>query len=327
MHVGKQFTLSGYFTWTKREIGFLFFISFIPVVVYYFFHVALFTKLPPFVSTVMGTSVAFLIGFKNNAAYGRYNEGLELYTQLQSLSYWLSFQIKGLDDKSLQQHIINLHMAWLTALRYALRADRHWENLHDPGTYEFMTIAYVIPERATPIEEAINPYLSSTAIAAFLRNEKQPLYCLELQNDFLEMLLKNKRIPEHLYAQVHGLLQQLIEKQEKCLRLKNFPYPRNLHSINKYFLTVFLMSLPFSLLATLSHLDSVWLVVPLSMFIGWIFVCLDKVGQHTMNPFEGTVMDVPIAAISRKIEIAMKQTCGLSDIPEPIIPMSGFVLL
>jgi ion channel-forming bestrophin family protein len=321
MHVGKQFNFLGYFLWTKRELFFLLVISSIPVIFYYIFHLETFLKLPRFVPTILGTAVAFLIAFKNNAAYARYTEGLSLYEKIQAVSYLLALQLSSVKDKKRVTHITNQHIAWLIAMRYQLREEKEWENLHDKGTYHFMKQCYRIPERDTPIKKALAPYLSTNEINSFIKKGKNPLYFLKLQQCTFTQFLK----PDQ--KSYFEIIKELIKLQEKCLRLKNAPYPRNLFSVNKYFLIFFLVSLPFALLPALSEAHEVWLDIPLSMLIGWVFVCLDKVGNHIMNPFEGTIMDVPITATSQHIEIMMKEICQLDNIPKPLKPMSGFVLL
>ena len=63
------------------------------------------------------------------------------------------------DESEIIKVITNRHIAWLTALRYALRAKKSWE-----GSYEDMhkrkTLSYNIPEYKTTLEEEMKPYLS-----------------------------------------------------------------------------------------------------------------------------------------------------------------------
>ena len=85
----------------------------------------------------------------------------------------------------------------------------------------------------------------------------------------------------------------------------------------------------------LSHLDSiptlrilgkssgaehltVWLNVPFSAIVGWLFVSLEKVGENSSNPFEGGANDVPISSITRKIEIEMRMMLGEPTDLKPI---------
>ena len=60
--------------------------------------------------------------------------------------------------------------------------------------------------------------------------------------------------------------------------------------------------------------------------ITWIFFLMEKIGDYSENPFEGTYNDVPITTISRGIEIDLREMINDTDIPKPIAPENGFSL-
>jgi putative membrane protein len=51
---------------------------------------------------------------------------------------------------------------------------------------------------------------------------------------------------------------------------------------------------------------------------------MEKVGDYSENPFEGSYNDVPITTISRAIEIDLREMINDSDIPKPIPDTHGF---
>ena len=53
---------------------------------------------------------------------------------------------------------------------------------------------------------------------------------------------------------------------------------------------------------------------------GWIFTTMEKIGESSESPFEGSANDVPITTMSRaiEIEIDMRQMLGDTDVPAPI---------
>lgn len=333
MHVGKQFTFINYVFWTKYELYVMFVVSCIPTLGYFFFHFEFLQKFPYFISTILGTAVAFLISFKNNASYERYKEALRIYENIESASFelglilnQLKFKNKQTRDKVLSK-VINYHCAWLTTLRYRLRNQKVWENLADRGTREFMESFYSIPEYVTPIEEALSRYLSVSEIEDLREQNYHPRKCLSFQYYYVENISENDSSQAALCDNILKKINLLVDYQSDCLRLKEYPYPRNFYAITKYFLYIFLACLPFALTSELASKDIVLLALPLSVLVGWIFICLEKVGQHICFPFEGTVMDVPITAISTDIEIAMKKHCNFKNYPEPVKPMSNFILL
>jgi ion channel-forming bestrophin family protein len=53
---------------------------------------------------------------------------------------------------------------------------------------------------------------------------------------------------------------------------------------------------------------------------------MEKIGEVTENPFEGTANDVPISAISRTIEIDLREMLGETDLPPKIEPVHDILM-
>jgi predicted membrane chloride channel (bestrophin family) len=74
--------------------------------------------------------------------------------------------------------------------------------------------------------------------------------------------------------------------------------------------------LPFGLLREFDALNAfasgwmkghmVWLVIPFSVMVSWMYTTLEQVGASTENPFEGGANDVPISQVSRMIEVELR---------------------
>ena len=69
-----------------------------------------------------------------------------------------------------------------------------------------------------------------------------------------------------------------------------------------------------------------WLNVPASLFVGWTFLILEKVGEASSNPFEGGANDVPISAIARRIEIELREMLGEKTDLAPFEPKAKVLL-
>ena len=72
--------------------------------------------------------------------------------------------------------------------------------------------------------------------------------------------------------------------------------------------------------------EIIWLAVPFSMLVGWVFLALDQVGESSENPFEGSANDIPITQISRNIEIDLREMIGEKDLPPPIAPQNNILM-
>jgi putative membrane protein len=70
----------------------------------------------------------------------------------------------------------------------------------------------------------------------------------------------------------------------------------------------------------------VWLTVPFSALVTWVFILMEMIGDFSENPFEGTYNDVPITSISRTIEIDLKEMLGEKEVPPALQPIDGMLL-
>lgn len=53
---------------------------------------------------------------------------------------------------------------------------------------------------------------------------------------------------------------------------------------------------------------------------------MEKIGDYSENPFEGTYNDVPITSISNTIEIDLKEMINNHSIPSKTEPVNGFLM-
>ena len=125
-------------------------------------------------------------------------------------------------------------------------------------------------------------------------------------------------------------------QQGRCESIKDFPYPRQYATVNSFFIKLFCLLLPFGLLSEFDKLNDsvegvmkgnmVWLVIPFSVLISWMYTSLEQVGESTENPFEGNANDVPISQLCRTAEIDLRQMLGETDLPPPLEPRHNIVL-
>ena len=124
--------------------------------------------------------------------------------------------------------------------------------------------------------------------------------------------------------ELEGLLVELFTLQGQCERIKNFPYPRQFATLNLMFVRLFIALVPFGMLGEFAKLggDFVWLTIPFSALVAWVFNMMERIGESTENPFEGSANDVPITALTRTIEIDLREMLDETDIPEPLKPQN-----
>lgn len=94
------------------------------------------------------------------------------------------------------------------------------------------------------------------------------------------------------------------------------------------FVRLFAGLIPFGILNEFQKLGDweVWLTIPFSVTVAWIFMAIEKVGESTENPFEGSANDVPITAMSRTIEIDLREMLDEKDLPPAIQPVNKILM-
>lgn len=334
MHSGKRFGALEFATWTRRSIYVLSILAAIPTVLYFFGWK--FISVPWQPIAILGTAVAFIVGFKNNASYSRLWEARQIYGAIindsRSFGYILRDALSGKDPKKVKE-MFHRHYAWLTALRFQLREPRTWENM---GTAQYDEYAqkYDIPERLTKLDEELQKYLSDTELQYILSKKNRATQLMASQSKELSEAYAHGEINDFQRTQINQQLVKFTDNQGKAERIKNFPYPRNFSSITTYLLLLFILFVPFGLLKELDKLGdatmlegwTIWFNIPFSLMVTWCFHTLDSVGEASVNPFEGSPNDVPITQISRTIEIDMRDMLDEADLPPAIAPKNNIVL-
>ena len=64
--------------------------------------------------------------------------------------------------------------------------------------------------------------------------------------------------------------------------------------------------------------EYVWLTIPFAALSGWIFTTMERIGEASENPFEGSANDVPITSISKNIEIDLLEMININHDLKPI---------
>lgn len=322
MYIQRRFPFKSVLIWTKREIIFFLILSTLITVLYDVLEIR-WLQVPLTPVGLIGTAVAFMVGFQNNAAYDRIWEARKIWGGIVNTSRTLiitvkdSFYLHNSDAKKDESETIrvitNRHIAWLTALRYAMRTKKPWEAsydvIHKKSTFEFNT-----PEFNTPLEEELKPYLSEEEYAYVMAQAHKPNAIISLQSKHLRKLTDEKKIWEFSLLNLQQLLQELTALQGKSERIKNFPYPKQYGSIGYHFVHIFMWLLPMAIIPTFATMGAdiskthpligeyfVWANIPFTVIVIWVFNTMLRIGLAGENPFEGSPNDVPISNISRGI--------------------------
>ncbi|MEM7085528.1 MAG: bestrophin family ion channel [Bacteroidota bacterium] len=326
--------------WTRFETLLFLVIIVISVSAYYFFELS-WLKFPWTPLALIGTAVAFVIGFQNNAAYGRIWEARKIWGGIVNTSRTFGMYVQDMvnndhttspvSEEALQQEIKTLtyrHIAWMTALRHSMRAPKPWETTVNHRTnQEWDTLP---PERTSTLEEDLKGYISGSDFDYIMSKGNKQTALLYLQSHHLKKLHGEGLIWEFSFLELEGIMEELFTLQGKSERIKNFPYPRHFATLNHFFMWIFVLLLPLAIVPQFAEIGLgfadkmpimsdlfVWFSVPFYVIVAWIFHTMERIGRTGENPFEGTANDVPISTIARGIEIDLRQNLGETEgIPE-----------
>lgn len=335
MHIGKSYRLSDFLFWTRRKIYTLIILGTVPVVLYQLFDIKWLVVPWTFVS-LLGTATAFIVGFKNTQTYNRTRDAQIVWTNISNSSRaWGIVCRDYFRDAALTRTLIYRHLAWLTALRYQMREHRVWETADARYNAEYRR-HFNIPERQNAFEEEMLQYIPKEEIDHITGTRNKAGQLLALQSRTAKAIYDSETIVATQFVDMQRTLNTFFSLQGQCESLKDTPYPRQYSIINTIFMRMFCLLLPFGMLREFDKLNEgvtgwmsghmIWLVIPFSVIISWMYSSLVQVGESTENPFEGSANDVPISQICRAIEIDLREIMGEKELPPPIAPQNDILV-
>ncbi len=339
MHAGRYYSLPQTLLWTRKSILLFIFTSTIPVLLYKYAGLH-WIAFPWYPIAIIGTAVAFYLGFKNNSSYDRTWEARKIWGAIVNSSRSWGIMVidyitnlhatEKLSDMELKQihtRLIYRHIAWLNALRHQLRASRTWEhnNKRAQESREFLGTAF----DGELTKEDFDGLLSADEVAYFCGKKNAAAQIIKKQSAELKELRALGYIDDFRHVEMENMLVDLYTQQGKSERIKNFPFPRQYATMNLFFVWLFMILVPFGMLDAFDELGKnfVWLTVPFSVIVCWVFHTMEMIGDYSENPFEGLWNDVPINGISRGIEIDLRDMLDEEELPEPIQPKTNLKVL
>lgn len=256
--------------------------------------------------SLIAVALGIFLGFRNNTSYDRFWEGRKLWGQLVNTTRSLARQVLVLvgpaqgeahDPKALaavHRELVYRVIAYVHALRQHLRDEDELEQLRG-----------LLPEAE---REALPGQLNRPI--AILR---------ELGGRLRELWREGRVHPLHLPLLEQGLV-SLTDIQGACERIQSTPIPSSYTVLIHRIVAVYTFALPFGLVETIGVATPVVVAI-----IGYAFFGLDAVGDEIEDPFGTDVNDLPLATLSRMIEINLRQTLGEVEVPEVLRAVDGVV--
>ncbi len=295
--------------------------------------------------SLIGTAVTFYVGFKNNQAYDRLWEARTIWGGIVNSSRMWGSNVKAFilppDPENakedtvyqIKKEIIYRHIAWLFQLRKQLLEPTAWEHLSLKGPYgkearrkRLKLGLDLFGDDITDIQ--LLKYLTEADYKVLPSYKNAAVQLIDLQSQELAKLRKTGHLGDFEHLALQGILNDFYEHQGKAERIKKTPFPRQFASFGFIIVCLFVGMLPFGFFSEFAKIGAygIWLAVPFTILIGWVYVVMELVGDYSENPFEGLTNDVPMLSISRNIEIDLLQQLGEANLPESIQPINHVLL-
>lgn len=296
--------------------------------------------------SIVATAVAFYIGFKNNSAYARLWEARKIWGGIVNDSrkwgvnvnnyistLFTDLNVPDSELKQLKKTLIYRHIGWLYVLRNQLLQPTTWEHIsqskHIKQITEKRINAFGVKARTdTEMQEVLGEFIDSEEAISILKFKNSATQIISRQSLELQELRSKHLIDDFRHMELQNNLNTFYDHQGKAERIKKFPFPRQYGSMSFVFVGILIFLLPFGLISEFSKLGEygIWISIPFTVLVGWIYLMMELVGDYSENPFEGLGNDIPMLSLCRTIEIDLREMLGETELP-PVIEAKNGVLM
>jgi len=252
-----------------------------------------------------GAAIGLLVSFRNASTYNRWWEARTLWGAIVNKSRTFARQVlntmsapkdsDGAEQQEaevLRRRLVTYQIAYVHALRQQLR-----------GLDPVAEVARVLPDEDW----------------SGLAGEKNAALAIQRRmGDMLTAARHRGWISEWEWQAIDDSLEGLMDAQGGAERINNTPMPKQYDFLAWFFVLIYCVILPVGIVERLG-----WFTPLGSTIVGFMFMALDKIGRDLEDPFDNSIYDVPLTAITTTIEINLRQLLGEKELPAPMKPVEG----
>lgn len=261
-------------------------------------------NLTPLPFTFVGLALSIFLGFRNSSAYDRFYEGRKFWGLLINTSRSLARQVlcvpvapkeDAQDLRRWQEDFIHMHIAYVHALRCHLRGDS---------------------------DECLRPMISAALFERLRTSANRPLLLAQEMSQMIATARQRHWISDFHLPQFENMLNTLMDIQGGCERIKATPIPFGYIVLLHRLVAIYCFALPFGIVEQVGNFTPFVVAI-----VSYAFMGLDSLGDSIENPFALEPHDLPLSALSRTIEVNLRELLGEDHQLSLAQPNDNWVLL
>ena len=245
--------------------------------------------------TLVGVALAVFLGFRNSSSYDRWWEGRKLWGALVNITRALTVQVLTMTDdapgKCTQEKraFLNMVVAFTYAMRDQLRGD------------VFARSAELLPPA---LAEEVD------------RARYKPFIILRAMGEWVTKRQKEGGFREISKTMLDRNLIELSSILGGCERIASTPVPFGYSVMIHRVVYFYCALLPFGLVDAIE-----WMTPVVSLVMSYSFIALDSMAAELEMPFGRDDNDLALDAISRNIELSIREMSGEPLEKRPLQPV------
>ena len=245
-------------------------------------------EMPLTIPAFIGTAISILLSFKLSQSYDRWWEARKVWGAIVNDSRSLVIQLQSLTSKGNDEKIKKIafrQIAWCYSLGQSLRELIATDNLDE--------------------------FISDEELKEIKKHNNKPLALLQLNASDIKQLKETNQLDIFSQLQLDNTLVRLCDSQGKSERIKTTVFPVTYRLFLHAIIYLFVVTLAIAL-----RVDGLF-EIPLLVAISSAFFLLEKTATHMQDPFENRPTDTAMTAITKTIEINIKQLLKETEVPKP----------
>lgn len=255
-------------------------------------------EMPLAIPALLGTAISILLSFKMNQSYDRWWEARKVWGAIVNDSRTFVLQLQsflGDGNEDVIKRMTYRHIAWCYTLGNSLRS--------------------------LPPTKGLEHLISETEHKEILAHTNKALAIAQLNVKELKELKSQNKLETFTHLQLDNTMVRFVDSMGKAERINTTIFPSTYRQFLHYAVYLFIITLSISL----KQVNMIF-EIPLLLAIAAEFFLIEKSAYHLQNPFRNRPSDIPVTAISRTIEINLRQLLGEREVPEPIQPTDFYIL-